>query len=77
MGDGIQRQFTPATRAHFATIEYFILEFVCLQDMLEDHINECKFPPSPDAICRYQQCQARKMEIYFSDPDFKVNMAGC
>ncbi|KAJ6662441.1 hypothetical protein lerEdw1_011854 [Lerista edwardsae] len=42
-----------------------------LQDMLEDHTNECKFPPSPDAVCRYQQCQARKMEIYFSDPDFK------
>ncbi|XP_066477268.1 E3 ubiquitin-protein ligase TTC3 isoform X2 [Tiliqua scincoides] len=42
-----------------------------LQDMLEDRITECKFYPNPDAVCRYQQCQARKMEIYFSDPDFK------
>ncbi|XP_048351643.1 E3 ubiquitin-protein ligase TTC3 isoform X2 [Sphaerodactylus townsendi] len=42
-----------------------------LQVMLEDHIEECKFPPNPDAVCRNQQCQARKIKIYFSDPDFK------
>ncbi|XP_077198783.1 E3 ubiquitin-protein ligase TTC3 [Paroedura picta] len=42
-----------------------------LQVMLENCIEECKFPPNPDAVCRYQQCQARKIKIYFSDPDFK------
>ncbi|KAL8190532.1 UNVERIFIED_CONTAM: hypothetical protein K2H54_055395 [Gekko kuhli] len=42
-----------------------------LQIMLEDYIEECKFPAKPDAVCRYQQCQARKIRIYFSDPDFK------
>ncbi|XP_053162834.1 E3 ubiquitin-protein ligase TTC3 isoform X2 [Hemicordylus capensis] len=42
-----------------------------LQAMLEECIKECKFPPNPDAVCRYQQCQAHKMKIYFNDPDFK------
>ncbi|XP_054829131.1 E3 ubiquitin-protein ligase TTC3 [Eublepharis macularius] len=42
-----------------------------LQVMLEEYIEDCKFPPNPDAICRYQQCQTRKIKIYFSDPDFK------
>nr|XP_056714474.1 E3 ubiquitin-protein ligase TTC3 [Euleptes europaea] len=41
------------------------------QVMLEDCIEECKFPPNPDAVCRNQQCQAHKIKIYFSDPDFK------
>ncbi|XP_060090251.1 E3 ubiquitin-protein ligase TTC3 [Heteronotia binoei] len=50
-----------------------------LQVMLEDCIEECKFPPNPDAVCRYQQCQARKIKIYFSDPDFKgfIRVACC
>ncbi|KAG8136523.1 hypothetical protein E2320_005099 [Naja naja] len=42
-----------------------------LQVILEDCITECKFPPKPDALCRYQQCQAHKIQIYFNDPDFK------
>ncbi|XP_070606507.1 E3 ubiquitin-protein ligase TTC3 isoform X2 [Erythrolamprus reginae] len=42
-----------------------------LQVILEDCITECKFPPKPDAVCRYQQCQAHKVKIYFNDPDFK------
>ncbi|KAF7251068.1 E3 ubiquitin-protein ligase TTC3, partial [Varanus komodoensis] len=50
-----------------------------LQVILEDCIEECKFPPNPDAICRYQQCQAHKIKIYFSDPDFKgfIRVACC
>ncbi|XP_069058647.1 E3 ubiquitin-protein ligase TTC3-like isoform X3 [Pleurodeles waltl] len=43
-----------------------------LQLLLERFIGECKFPPKPDAICRYTQCQGRKKkEIYFTDPDFE------
>ncbi|XP_026556304.1 E3 ubiquitin-protein ligase TTC3 isoform X2 [Pseudonaja textilis] len=42
-----------------------------LQVILEDCITECKFPPKPDALCCYQQCQAHKIQIYFNDPDFK------
>uniref|UniRef100_A0A670KA14 RING-type E3 ubiquitin transferase n=1 Tax=Podarcis muralis TaxID=64176 RepID=A0A670KA14_PODMU len=41
------------------------------QVILQDHIEECRFPPAPHAVCRYQQCQAQKIKIYFSDPDFK------
>ncbi|XP_063161434.1 E3 ubiquitin-protein ligase TTC3 isoform X2 [Candoia aspera] len=50
-----------------------------LQVILEDCIAECKFPPKPDAVCRYQQCQAHKIKIYFSDPDFKgfIRVACC
>lgn len=34
----------------------------------------CKFPPLPDAICRLDKCLCPvKAEIYFTDPDFKVN----
>ncbi|KAJ7320569.1 hypothetical protein JRQ81_020080 [Phrynocephalus forsythii] len=50
-----------------------------LQIVLEDCIEQCKFPPNPDAVCRYQQCQATKINIYFSDPDFKgfIRIACC
>ncbi|KAM3837204.1 E3 ubiquitin-protein ligase TTC3 isoform 3-T3 [Vipera latastei] len=50
-----------------------------LQAILEDCITECKFPPKPDAVCRYQQCQAHKINIYFNDPDFKgfIRIACC
>ncbi|CAI5772569.1 E3 ubiquitin-protein ligase TTC3 isoform X1 [Podarcis lilfordi] len=41
------------------------------QVILQDHIEECRFPPAPHAVCRYQPCQAQKIKIYFSDPDFK------
>uniref|UniRef100_A0A8C8R812 RING-type E3 ubiquitin transferase n=1 Tax=Pelusios castaneus TaxID=367368 RepID=A0A8C8R812_9SAUR len=43
-----------------------------LQLMLENFIEECKFPPEPDAVCCYQQCHGHsKIQIYFTDPDFK------
>ncbi|KAM6448322.1 E3 ubiquitin-protein ligase TTC3 isoform 2-T4 [Liasis olivaceus] len=50
-----------------------------LQVILEGCIAECKFPPKPNAVCRYQQCQAHKVKIYFSDPDFKgfIRVACC
>uniref|UniRef100_A0ABM5FXV1 RING-type E3 ubiquitin transferase n=1 Tax=Pogona vitticeps TaxID=103695 RepID=A0ABM5FXV1_9SAUR len=50
-----------------------------LQIILEDCIEQCKFPPNPDAVCRYQQCQAPKINIYFNDPDFKgfIRIACC
>ncbi|XP_056653054.1 E3 ubiquitin-protein ligase TTC3 isoform X3 [Monodelphis domestica] len=43
-----------------------------LQLILENHIEECKFPPNPDAVCCYQKCNGySKIQIYLSDPDFK------
>ncbi|KFZ52664.1 E3 ubiquitin-protein ligase TTC3, partial [Podiceps cristatus] len=43
-----------------------------LQMILKNCIEECKFPPEPDAICRYQQCHGHsKTQIFFTDPDFK------
>ncbi|NXK83630.1 TTC3 ligase, partial [Amazona guildingii] len=43
-----------------------------LQLTLKNCIEECKFPPRPDAICRYQQCRGHsKIQIFFTDPDFK------
>ncbi|XP_033915944.1 E3 ubiquitin-protein ligase TTC3 isoform X2 [Melopsittacus undulatus] len=43
-----------------------------LQLTLKNCIEECKFPPKPDAICRYQQCHGHcKIQIFFTDPDFK------
>uniref|UniRef100_A0A3Q0SCZ1 RING-type E3 ubiquitin transferase n=1 Tax=Amphilophus citrinellus TaxID=61819 RepID=A0A3Q0SCZ1_AMPCI len=40
--------------------------------ILEDAIELCKFPPTPDAICRLDKCLCPvKAEIYFTDPDFK------
>ncbi|NXE76773.1 TTC3 ligase, partial [Cochlearius cochlearius] len=43
-----------------------------LQLILKNCIEECRFPPEPDAICRYQQCHGHsKIQIYFTDPDFK------
>ncbi|XP_056366168.1 E3 ubiquitin-protein ligase TTC3 isoform X2 [Oenanthe melanoleuca] len=43
-----------------------------LQIALRNCIEECKFPPEPDAVCRYQQCHGySKIQIYFTDPDFK------
>ncbi|XP_044140323.1 E3 ubiquitin-protein ligase TTC3-like isoform X1 [Bufo gargarizans] len=51
-----------------------------LQVLLNNCIEECKFPPKPDAICRYEQCLSLpKAQIYFSDPDFKgfIRMVCC
>ncbi|XP_053561911.1 E3 ubiquitin-protein ligase TTC3 [Bombina bombina] len=43
-----------------------------LKLLLENRIEECKFPPKPDALCRYEQClNLPKTQIYFTDPDFK------
>ncbi|KAM4788965.1 E3 ubiquitin-protein ligase TTC3 isoform 1-T1 [Cyanocitta cristata] len=43
-----------------------------LQMALRNYIEECKFPPEPDAVCRYQQCHGySKIQIFFTDPDFK------
>ncbi|XP_072185356.1 E3 ubiquitin-protein ligase TTC3 isoform X2 [Excalfactoria chinensis] len=43
-----------------------------LQLFLKNCIEECKFPPEPDAVCRYQQCHGHsKIQIFFTDPDFK------
>ncbi|KFP54731.1 E3 ubiquitin-protein ligase TTC3, partial [Cathartes aura] len=43
-----------------------------LQLILKSCIEECRFPPEPDAICRYQQCHGHsKIQIFFTDPDFK------
>uniref|UniRef100_A0A4X2K3W5 Uncharacterized protein n=1 Tax=Vombatus ursinus TaxID=29139 RepID=A0A4X2K3W5_VOMUR len=42
------------------------------QLILENHIEECKFPPDPDAVCCYQKCHGySKIQIYLNDPDFK------
>ncbi|XP_062833223.1 E3 ubiquitin-protein ligase TTC3 isoform X3 [Anolis carolinensis] len=50
-----------------------------LQVILQDCIEECRFPPNPDAVCSYQHCRAQKIKIYFSDPDFKgfIRVACC
>ncbi|XP_023375361.1 E3 ubiquitin-protein ligase TTC3 [Otolemur garnettii] len=40
--------------------------------LLEKFVEECKFPPVPDAICCYQKCRGySKIQIYITDPDFK------
>ncbi|XP_063495327.1 E3 ubiquitin-protein ligase TTC3 isoform X6 [Symphalangus syndactylus] len=40
--------------------------------LLEKFVEECKFPPVPDAICCYQKCHGySKIQIYITDPDFK------
>ncbi|XP_054983611.1 E3 ubiquitin-protein ligase TTC3 isoform X2 [Sorex araneus] len=40
--------------------------------LIEKFIEECKFPPVPDAICCYQKCRGySKIQIYITDPDFK------
>ncbi|XP_053312188.1 E3 ubiquitin-protein ligase TTC3 [Spea bombifrons] len=51
-----------------------------LKLILENRIEECKFPPKPEAICRYEQCLSLpKKQIYFTDPDFKgfIRMLCC
>ncbi|XP_028840281.1 E3 ubiquitin-protein ligase TTC3 [Denticeps clupeoides] len=43
-----------------------------LNDRLEESLQICKFPPKPDAVCSHHSCQGHlKIEIYFTDPDFK------
>ncbi|XP_069046091.1 E3 ubiquitin-protein ligase TTC3 isoform X2 [Lepisosteus oculatus] len=51
-----------------------------LKDVLEKAIEVCKFPPKPDAVCCCQQCLSHsKIQIYFTDPDFKgfIRMMCC
>lgn len=58
----------------FVVSVQFMISFYVSQLTLRNCIEECKFPPEPDAICRYQQCHGHsKIQIYFTDPDFKVN----
>ncbi|XP_010869150.3 E3 ubiquitin-protein ligase TTC3 isoform X2 [Esox lucius] len=50
------------------------------KELLEDSIDMCRFPPNPDAICRHHSCHGHsKIEIYFTDPDFKgfIRMVCC
>ncbi|KAF6122388.1 tetratricopeptide repeat domain 3 [Phyllostomus discolor] len=43
-----------------------------IKSLLEKFIEECRFPPVPDAVCSYQNCcGASKVQIYITDPDFK------
>ncbi|XP_025149628.3 E3 ubiquitin-protein ligase TTC3 isoform X7 [Bubalus bubalis] len=40
--------------------------------LLEKFVEECRFPPVPDATCCYQKCHGySKIQIYITDPDFK------
>ncbi|XP_058517623.1 E3 ubiquitin-protein ligase TTC3 isoform X2 [Ochotona princeps] len=40
--------------------------------LIEKFVEECRFPPVPDAICCYQKCRGySKIQIYITDPDFK------
>ncbi|XP_069886761.1 E3 ubiquitin-protein ligase TTC3 isoform X1 [Dipodomys merriami] len=40
--------------------------------LLEKFVEECRFPPVPDAVCCYQKCHGySKIQIYITDPDFK------
>uniref|UniRef100_A0A667Y0B7 RING-type E3 ubiquitin transferase n=1 Tax=Myripristis murdjan TaxID=586833 RepID=A0A667Y0B7_9TELE len=42
------------------------------KELLFNVIDLCKFPPTPQAICRLENCLGPlKAEIYFTDPDFK------
>ncbi|CAJ1063428.1 Hypothetical predicted protein [Xyrichtys novacula] len=42
------------------------------KELLESNLELCKFPPTPDAICRLEKCLGSpKTEIYLTDPDFK------
>ncbi|XP_016076159.1 PREDICTED: E3 ubiquitin-protein ligase TTC3 isoform X2 [Miniopterus natalensis] len=43
-----------------------------IKSVLEKFIEECRFPPVPDAVCCYQKCHGySKIQIYITDPDFK------
>ncbi|XP_040606357.1 E3 ubiquitin-protein ligase TTC3 isoform X4 [Mesocricetus auratus] len=43
-----------------------------IKTMLEKFVEECKFPPVPDAVCCYPKCRGySKIQIYLTDPDFK------
>ncbi|XP_067849153.1 E3 ubiquitin-protein ligase DZIP3-like isoform X2 [Heptranchias perlo] len=45
---------------------------------INEHIEKCKDPPDPIAICQYSDCQGYyKREIYLSDPDYKGHIELC
>ncbi|XP_036379577.1 E3 ubiquitin-protein ligase TTC3 isoform X1 [Megalops cyprinoides] len=77
----VKRQITPG-KLTWPTTKVIIEETQTdfLKDLLEKNIEMCKFPPKPDALCRNQKCQGHsKIEIYFTDPDFKgfIRMVCC
>ncbi|KAK3800116.1 hypothetical protein RRG08_015082 [Elysia crispata] len=42
-----------------------------LQKLLKNEIQECRYPPKPDAICKFHLDANSRAEIYRSDPDYK------
>ncbi|KAM6970068.1 E3 ubiquitin-protein ligase TTC3 [Aplochiton taeniatus] len=43
-----------------------------LKELLQKAIEVCRFHPKPDATCCHENCHGHsKVEIYFTDPDFK------
>lgn len=45
--------------------------------LLEKFVEECRFPPVPDATCCYPEVPwIFKIQIYITDPDFKVQNEG-
>ncbi|XP_022537132.2 E3 ubiquitin-protein ligase TTC3 isoform X2 [Astyanax mexicanus] len=66
----VQRKITPGKLTWpttKVTIEETRPEY--LEEQLQTSIELCKFPPKPDAMCRYDNCRSKK--VYFTDPDFK------
>uniref|UniRef100_W5KNG0 RING-type E3 ubiquitin transferase n=1 Tax=Astyanax mexicanus TaxID=7994 RepID=W5KNG0_ASTMX len=66
----VQRKITPGKLTWpttKVTIEETRPEY--LEEQLQTSIELCKFPPEPDAMCRYDNCRSKK--VYFTDPDFK------
>uniref|UniRef100_A0A8C2WNS4 RING-type E3 ubiquitin transferase n=1 Tax=Cyclopterus lumpus TaxID=8103 RepID=A0A8C2WNS4_CYCLU len=48
------------------------------KEILQHAIELCKFPPIPEAICRFDKCLVPlKAEIYLTDPDFKGYIQLC
>ena len=48
------------------------LRIVRLQATFENYISLCKYPPNPDAVCKFENCVRHTPNIYLCDPDFKV-----
>ncbi|XP_006814782.2 E3 ubiquitin-protein ligase TTC3-like [Saccoglossus kowalevskii] len=57
----------PGTKQIIPESEYNKME-ACFKSL----ILLCKAPPPPDTVCRYEHCTGfYKVQIYYSDPDFK------
>lgn len=68
----VQRKITPGKLTWpttKVTIEETRPEY--LEEQLQTSIELCKFPPKPDAMCRYDHCLGHSKQVYFTDPDFK------